>query len=480
MEKKSLGVNFIFNCLKTLMGVVFPLITFPYVTRVLGPEYLGKIDYAQANITYFTLIAAFGISGYAVREGSRIRDDKEKINKFAGEMLAINLITVTIAYILCFLALMVPKFKDYQGLMLIFCTTILLTAFGMEWIYNIYEDYKYITIRSFVFQVISVVLLFTCVKNPEDYIKYAVILVISSVGSNIMNLIRCRKYISLRITFNRQILKHIKPMMFIFVLNISASIYLVMDKSMLGYISESDTEVGLYGTAIKITTVLTSLMTAIRTVMTPRVAYFMHTDIDQAKKLNYVTAKIIFMLSIPCAIGMFALSSRIIVLFAGESYGVAAFTLRILLVNMVAASMNGFLINQLLIINRRDKLASMAVVFGAATNLILNFITIPKFGKEGAALSTCISELVIFTFACIVGRDIFKMSKLIPQILQSIIASTPMVLLYLCLVRIGCTNATIVLTTILLGATLYFAILRLIKNDLAVEACQYIKRKIRI
>lgn len=476
MEKKSLGVNFIFSCLKTLMGVVFPLITFPYATRVLGPEYLGKIDYAQANMTYFTLIAAFGISGYAVREGSRIRDDRDKINKFAGEMLAINMITVMIAYVLCFAALFIPKFKDYRGLMLIFSTTIILTAFGMEWIYNIYEDYQYITIRSFIFQVISVVLLFTCVKTAEDYIKYAVILVISSVGSNIMNLIRCRKYIRLKIRFGRGLFTHIKPMTYIFVMNIAASIYLVMDRSMLGYISGDDVEVGLYSAAIKITAVLTSLMAAVRTVTTPRVAYFVQNDVGQAEKLNYMTAKVIFMLSIPCSIGMFVLGSRVLVLFAGEAYGGAAFTLRILLVDMVIASINGFLINQLFISYRRDRWASIAVILGAVANLIMNSITIPVLGKEGAALSTCFSELVIFVFACIMARDIFKIVKVIPQIIQSIIACVPMILIYICLVKLGCADIVIVLFTILAGALMYFIILRLMKNELVLEACSYIKK----
>lgn len=477
MEKKSLGVNFIFSCLKTLMGVVFPLITFPYATRVLGPEYLGKIDYAQANMTYFTLIAAFGISGYAVREGSRIREDKDKINKFAGEMLAINLVTVMIAYLLCFAALFIPKFRDYRGLMLIFSTTIILTAFGMEWIYNIYEDYRYITIRSFIFQIISVILLFTCVKTAEDYIKYAVILVISSVGSNIMNLIRCRKYIRLRVHFGRGLLAHIKPMTYIFVMNIAASIYLIMDRSMLGYISGNDTEVGLYSAAIKITAVLTSLMAGIRIVTTPRVAYFAQNDISQAEKLNYMTAKIILMLSIPCSIGMFALGGRVLVLFAGDAYGSAALTLRILLIDMVIASINGFLINQLFISYRRDKWASTAVILGAVANLIMNSVTIPVLGKEGAALSTCFSELVIFVFACIMARDIFKIGRVVPQVVQSLIACVPMIMIYLWLVKIGCSDILIVVCTILPGALMYFIILVLMKNELVTNAYSYIRKK---
>lgn len=475
MEKKSLGINFIFNVLKTLMGVVFPLITFPYAARILGPEYMGKIDYAQANITYFTLIASFGISGYAVREGARIRDDKEKISRFASEMMAINLMTVSVAYILCFLALLVPKFAPYRGLMLIFSTTIILTAIGLEWLYNIYEDYRYITVRSFIFQVISMILLFTCVKKEEDYVIYALILICSSVGSNIMNLIRSRKYIKLRVLFNKNFFIHLKPMFYIFIMNIAASIYLVMDKSMLGFLTGDDVEVGLYSAAIKITTVIAALMNTVRVVMTPRVSYVVQNDKEQAERLNYMAIKLVCMFSIPCAIGLFFLSDKVLLLFVGNKYISAANTLRILLVDVVFAAINGVVINQIFISYRRDRKASMAVIIGAVTNLILNSFTIPLFGKEGAAISTVASEAAIFIFACIVGRDIFRIGRVAKQIVQSLFACMPMVGVYFLLVLNGINDIAVVLVTIFGGALLYFVMLMIIKNELIKEGYSYIK-----
>ena len=479
MEKKSLGVNFIFNALKTLMGVVFPLITFPYATRIVGPEALGKIDYAQTNVTYFTLIAVFGISGYAVREGARIRDDKEKISKFAGEILAINLVTVSVAYVLFFLALLIPKFAPYRGLMLIFSTTIILTAVGLEWLYNIYEDYKYITIRSFVFQVISMILLFTCVKDEGDYVIYALILICSSVGSNIMNIIRSRKYIKLRVVFNSNFWVHLKPMFLIFIMNIAASIYLVMDRSMLGFITGSDREVGLYGAAIKITTIITSLMNTVRVVMTPRVSFSVQNDEKQAEKLNYIAVRLVSMLSVPCAIGLFFLSERVLVFFAGSEYRESSLALQILLMDVVFAAINGVVINQIFMSYRRDKSASAAVILGAVVNLILNAITIPLYGKEGAAFSTLISEMAIFVFACIVGREFFKVGKIIKQICQSIFACIPMVGIYFVLVYLGLHDVLVIFGTIIIGAIFYFVVLFLIKNELINQGYSYIKETYR-
>ena len=239
-----------------MMGVIIPLITFPYSSRVLGPEALGKVDYAQANMTYFTLLQAFGIGGYAIREGAR--DVRNIIDEFAIDMLSINLMTSALAYVLFFAALAIPKLAGYRTLMLLFSTTIILSTIGVEWLYNIYEEYQYITIRSFIFQIISVVMLFTCVKSEDDYMIYALTMVISSVGSNIMNFIRARKYVKFKLRISKKLRIHLKPMSYIFLLDVASAVYLVMDRSMLGYITGDDTEVGLYAAAIKIASVLTS------------------------------------------------------------------------------------------------------------------------------------------------------------------------------------------------------------------------------
>lgn len=469
MEKKSLGVNFIFNLMKTLMGVVFPLITFPYATRILGPEYIGKVDFAYANISYFSLIAAFGISSYAIREGSRFRDDKKRMNTFVGEILAINFVMVVIAYALFGLALLLPVFDGYRKLMLVFSTTIILTAFGMEWVFNIYEDYKYITIRSFVFQIVAVIVLFTCVRDYSDYVTYAFVLILSSVGSNIMNIVRSRKYIKLKLSFSKNMTTHIKPMCYIFLMNVASSIYLIMDKTMLGYIVGDDAEIGLYGAAIKIINVLVSIFASLRVVMTPRVAYCMKTEPKEADKLNEITAKLILMLSIPCAIGIFFLSKRVLILFAGKEYGPASLALQLLLIDVVIASMNGFLVNQLFIVHRKDRWASSVVIVGAVVNLIMNSITIPLFGKEGAAVSTCTAEAAIFIMSCILARKIFDMGKLVGQLLQSVLASIPMVGIYFAIESTGVSDLMVILVTVLGGIVSYFAMLFVVKNQLVRE-----------
>ena len=479
MKQKSLGANFIYNTLKTLLGVVFPLISFPYVSRVLGPDGLGKVDYSQAVITYFILIASFGIAGYAVREGARLRDDREKLNVFCGEILAINLVTVCIAYAAFLIALLLPAFAPYRELLLLFSVSIVLTVIGMEWLYNIFEEYRYITVRSFIFQLISLCLLLTLVRKKEDYLLYAVILVFSGVGSNVLNFIRARKYIRVRFLFSRNLMTHVKPMCMIFIMTVASSVYLVMDRTMLGYITGNDAQVGLYAAAIKVHAVIMSLLTSLRVIMTPRVAYYMQKDPSEADRLNELTMRLAVLFAMPCSAGVFLLSDRILLLLSGNEYLEASLTLKILMVDLILASLNGIIVNQIFITRRKDIHASAAVVIGALCNLACNALTIPVWGKEGAAVSTVVSEAAMFVFVCIKGRNFFRIRSVCGQLLQSVAACVPMAVIIRGISSLAIANYQMLILSICACAAEYFVFLRLLRNPLVTGGLELLKNRLR-
>ena len=462
-----------------MMGVIIPLITFPYSSRVLGPEALGKVDYAQANMTYFTLLQAFGIGGYAIREGARIRDDRKKMDEFASDMLSINLMTSALAYVLFFAALAIPKLAGYRTLMLLFSTTIILSTIGVEWLYNIYEEYQYITIRSFIFQIISVVMLFTCVKSEDDYMIYALTMVISSVGSNIMNFIRARKYVTFHFHVSRDLIQHIKPLTYIFLMDVASSVYLVMDRSMLGYITRDDGEVGLYAAAIKIASVLTSFFTAIWSIMRPRIAYTLERDREQANALTEITGRIILMFNIPSSIGLCMLSREVLLLISGSEYGEVSLTLKILLINVIFATFNGFLVNLVCIVNRRDKTASHAVIIGAVVNVVLNTLFIYKLGKEGAAIATVCSEVAILIYTSVKCKDLISIKKMVFQCLQGLMGTISICAIYFACKYRHCHDVITICVTIIGGAIAYLFIMLLMKNDILIMGIQKIRQKIK-
>ena len=245
MKKKSLGVNAFLNGLRNVLNLLFPLVTFPYVSRVLSVSGIGIYNFSNTYINYFLLIAGLGISTYAVREGAKYREDKNKINIFASQIFSLNMIATLIAYLLLFLSLLIFKnLHSYIYCILIFSLQILFTTLGTEWIYTIYEDYTYITIRSIIFKIISIILLFLLVRKPEDYLIYAGITVFSAVGSNFLNFIHARNFVHIKLTTNINWKYHLKPILVIFASAIAVTIYVSSDTTILGLL-KNDYAVGI-------------------------------------------------------------------------------------------------------------------------------------------------------------------------------------------------------------------------------------------
>ena len=214
-QTKSLKVNSVINIIKTVLSIIFPLITFPYASRVLGVNGIGRVDYANSISNYFVLFAELGITTYAVREGAKIRENKEQLNQLCSEIVIINSISTAVAYTGLVLCSFLPVLKNYQNILLLCGTTMIFNLIGVNWIFNIFEDYVYITVRTFVFQVLALICMFCFVRSSDDYIIYAGLVVMANVGSNIFNIFYKRKYIKLFGRKHYELKKHLPPILII-------------------------------------------------------------------------------------------------------------------------------------------------------------------------------------------------------------------------------------------------------------------------
>lgn len=197
-QNKSLGLNAALNSLQSLLNLIFPLITFPYISRTLSVDGVGKYNFANSIISYFILLAGLGISVYAVREGAKLRDNREEFSQFASRIFTINIISTIISYIALFLVLILStSLQKYNIAILIFSIQIFFTTLGVDWIYTIFEEYGYITARNIIFKIISAILLFIFVKHRDDYLNYIVISVIASTGSYLLNFFMLRNFVIL-------------------------------------------------------------------------------------------------------------------------------------------------------------------------------------------------------------------------------------------------------------------------------------------
>lgn len=397
MRDKTLKYNVFLNGLKTVITMFFPLITFPYISRTLQVDNLGKVNFAVSIISYFTLIAGLGISTYAIREGARLREDKKELNKFANEIFTINIISTLISYMLLAIIIFItPKLQEYIILISILSINIIGTTIGIDWIYSIYEDYLYITIRTIGVQLVSLILLFMFVKNTNDYIIYTYILVISTSGTSILNYIKSRKYIKIKLVKSVNLKKHIYPIMIIFASAVATTIYVNSDITMVGIMC-GDYNVGVYSTSVKIYTIFKTLMGSIILVTLPRLSNYlgnnMHNDFRNITK-NILNMLVIIL--VPMIVGIFMVSKDIVLLLSGNAYLEAVQSLKILSFALFFSILGMYYTNAVLLPMKLEKVIMKATIISAITNILLNIIFINIWKQDGAAITTLISEIIVF------------------------------------------------------------------------------------
>ena len=477
MKEKSIKINAILNAIKVIMSIIFPIITFPYASRVLGADNIGKVQFGSSIIAYLSLIAALGINTYATREGAIIRNDKEKLQKFANQIFTINIITTAIAYGILLILLIIPtKIVDYRLLICVQSLSILFSTVGVEWIYNIYEDYAYITKKSILTQIISMILLFLFVKESNDYYIYALISVLATGSVNIFNFIYARKYCKFKLVKKLDIKKHMKPMMVLFSNTLAINIYVNSDVILLGILT-NDFTVGLYTVSAKIYDIIKRLLNAITNVTLPRMSLYANTDKEKYNNLLEKLFKAIITLAIPAIVGIIILNRQIVLLISGREYIEATTSLIILSIALGFATMGNILANGILIPNKKEKDVFKATTVAAILNIALNFIAIPLWKQNGAALTTVIAELIVCIMCFYYAKKIYNFKNLKRTVIISLISCIAIVLVAE-LIKFLVENTIWQTALICIGGVIVYGIVSiLLKNDIAIELFNSIKFK---
>ena len=469
MKKKSLGMNAFLNGMRSVLNLFFPLITFPYVSRVLSVSGIGIYNFSNTYINYFILIAGLGITTYAVREGAKYRDNKAEIGNFASQIFSLNMLATLVAYLLLFASLIIFKnLHNYVSCILIFSIQILFTTLGTEWVYTIYEDYAYITIRSILFKIISIILLFLLVKKPEDYLVYASITVLSAVGSNLLNFIHARNFVHIRLTVKTNWRYHLKPILIIFASAMAVTIYVSSDTTILGLL-KNDYAVGIYSTSVKIYQIAEGLLSALLTVTIPRLAFLWGRR--RIGEYNQVLSQVIDSLGIlvlPAAVGLIMLSREVILIIASEKYLPSVNSLRIISWAIIFSIFSWIFSDCVLIPAKRENFVLRNTVITAIENIILNFILIPFLSYDGTSLSTVIAEFTVMIMNGYSCRDIIKpvifKKDTLKNLLDSIIGCVGIVVVCL-LCDIGFKSLWLkTIFSVVLSVIMYGAILILLKN----------------
>ena len=407
MKIHSVKYNFIMNEILTVAGIIFPLITFPYISRVLLVEGSGKVAFATSVVTYFTMFASLGIPTYGVRACAIVRDNKEKLSKTVQELLIISGGTTLLTYIVFGISLFViPEFAQERTLLLIVGLGIGLNTIGVQWLYNALEQYSYITTCSILFKVIGMILMFLLVKESSDYQIYGGVYVIASFGSYVLNFICLRKFVTFQKTGTYQFKQHLKHIMVFFAMSAGASIYLNLDVVMLRFL-QSNEAVGYYNAGIKVKTVLVTCVTSLGTVLLPRLSYYIETADKKAFQLMVGKAfRFVFVAASAVTVYFSIFARESILLLSGEAFLPAVGPMMILMPTVLLIGLSNVTGIQILTPNGREREVMYSIWGGAILDFVLNLIVIPKFSANGAALSTLLAEGMVLLLQCWFLRDV--------------------------------------------------------------------------
>lgn len=407
MRTHSVKFNFIMNFLLSASSFVFPLITFPYVSRVLQSEGTGSVAFATSVITYFSMFASLGISSYGIRACAKVRHDKTRLSRTAHELIFINAVTTALVYVAFFISLLiVPKFFAQKTLLVICSLSIVLNTVGVSWLYQSLEMYSFITICNLMCKVISLVGMFLFVKSAGDTVPYAFLTVLSAAGSNLFNFFGIGRHILLKPVGNYNIRQHLKPILVFFATSVAISIYTNLDIVMLGFL-KTDSEVGLYNASIKIKNVLTALLTSLGGVLLPRLSVFIKSG--EKQKFNNLLTKVfdfVFITAIPLTVFFIFFAKDTVLVLSGADYLGAVPSMTILMPTVFLIALSNTTGIQTLVPLGKESAVMKSVFCGAAVDFILNLVLIPRFESAGAAISTLVAEAVVLVIQCLFLKDI--------------------------------------------------------------------------
>ncbi len=397
MEKqKSIKLNFIMNSILTMSNFIFPLITFPYVSRILLPVGTGKVSFATSLISYFSMFAQLGIPTYGVRACAKVRDDREALTRTAHELLFINLIMSAISYIALAIALItVPRLREDRILYIIVSMTILLTSIGMEWLYKALEEYTYITVRSVIFKLIALIAMFLLIHQESDYVIYGGISIFAASASNILNFINAHRYIDMKPVGHYNLRQHLKPIMVFFGMSVATTIYTHMDTVMLGFMT-TDEDVGYYNAATRIKSILVSIVTSLGTVLLPRASYYVeHEFMDDFRRITHKALDFVFLLATPLMLYFMLYATQGIYFLSGDAYTGSIVPMQIIMPTLLFIGLTNILGIQILVPMGKEMMVLYSEIAGAVVNIIINVTLIPRMASSGAAIGTVAAEFTV-------------------------------------------------------------------------------------
>lgn len=477
INQKSIAKNSLFFLVYNVLNIIFPFISGIYVAHILLPSSIGQVAYAQNIAQYFVILAFLGIPTYGLREISNARADKQELNKVHSELFFINLFS-TIFFSAMYLVIIftVPEFRENLPVFLITGLSIVLNALDNSWLYEGLEEFKFISIRNLAFKTVAFILLFIAVRSENDYLLYAGITVVGTVGNNILNIAFTRRFVKFQVK-NLNFKRHLKPIFLLVAVNLAIEIYSLVDTTMLGIFCP-DENIAFYAYGSKINRIFLQIINTFTIVIVPRLSfYYKEKKYEEFNDILTSTFKIVILLAVPLLVGIQFVGEFFICKVYGDVYINSAYVLRILSAILLVSPIGYLLGSRVILSVGKEWKMIVCVGTGAVVNVVGNYFLIQYLKEYGAAISSVASEVVVMLLYIILAKKYFKLNKFWDTVIKVFLSATIMGG-YL----FGCSfiplNDWVVFFIQVVGAIiLYFLLLLLFKEQIITHALKTIKDK---
>ncbi len=450
----SLKKNFVYQIMYQVLVVITPLITAPYISRVLGATSIGIASYTYSIAGYFLILACLGVNNYANRSISTIRTDKKLISKTFSSIFMLHLILsllMSIAYIIyCFIYV-----KQYFNIFMVQGIYIYASIFDITWLYYGLEQFKKITLRNICLKLISVISMFIFVKNESNLTIYCLILSLTQFVSQLVLWFGIKKYVNIvKVKFSECIV-HLKPMIILFLPMIAIYLYKYIDRTMLGSMSDIK-EVGYYDNSAKIINICLGIILALSTVMLPRMSFlYEKKDTEKIEKYSRYAFIVSSFLATAMTLGLVAVSDTFIPFFFGEGYEQCIDITILLAISLMFSSWSSIIKSVYFLPNRRDIQFTITLLVGAIINIILNFVLIPIYAAKGSAIATLFTECIIVLLQSIMASKYVRVLQYLFDAIPFLISG---IIMYICIkfISLPFQSPTVILSIkIMIGAVVY-------------------------
>lgn len=453
---KSISKNSIYYIIYNFLNILFPLITGIYVSHVLLASSIGEVEAARNVAQYFVILAYLGIPTYGIREIAKARKNKKELSKVFSELTIINTISTAI-FLVIYLILIasIPTYKENFVVYLITGGSIALNFLNISWLYEGLEEFSFICVRNLIFKIICFALLIIFVRSDNDYLLYAAITVIGVAGNYLLNVVRARKYVSFQIR-NLDFKKHLKPILFLVVVNLAIEIYTLVDITMIKFIQGNEA-VAYYSYGSKIYKIILTLLNSFAVVIVPRLSFFKkENDENKYNELLSKTLNVLLVLSIPIVIGIFFTSDFLVTAIYGNEYIRSSSVLKIISLNLVISPIGYLLGSRVLLVSGQEKKMVIPVAVGAIVNIICNIFLIRAYEETGAAFASVIGELFVAFIYILLSKKYFNLKLSWKNVSYVILGSLLMLLCLFALDKTQPDGLLKVLKEIIVGSAIYF------------------------